>query len=163
MAVLRPHDGFTVIELMVNLTIVGILAAIAVPAYIDFTNKARTAKAKAELRNLRLALERLATDTNQWPGPSAAGESSSKGVWDLNSSAAGLVAASKKFTDWQGPYIKSVPSDPWGSNYFFDGNYTMAGTKYAVIGSFGANRCCKNKADADDIVVKLTEDSAKGK
>jgi general secretion pathway protein G len=132
MALLRSHGGFTAIELMVNLTIVGILAAIAVPAYIDFTDKARTAKAKAALRNIRLALEQLAADTNQWPGPSDAGKSSSKTVWDLNSSAAGLAAASKKFTNWQGPYIKSVPKDPWGSDYFFDGNYTMAGTKYAV-------------------------------
>ncbi len=153
-----PKDsGFTLLELIVNVAIIGILAAIAIPAYTAFREKAKIAQAKSDLHTIQLAIEQLANDTNQWPGPSDAAQNSSKKISDLNSDDAGLTQASNKFSNWKGPYMKSVPKDSWGMDYFFDGNYTMGATKHAVIGSFGPNKCCQNASDSDDIILKLTQ------
>lgn len=151
------NSGFTLLELIVNLAVIGILVAIAVPTYMTFRDQAKIAQAKSELRGIQLAIEQLAIDTNKWPGPTNMGETTNKEVWDLNSDDAGLVVAGKKFTNWKGPYMSSIPKDPWGSDYFFDGDYTISGTKYAVIGSFGPNKCCQNTVDSDNIIVKLTQ------
>lgn len=153
---IRDRGGFTLLELIVNVAVVATLSAIAIPAYISFRDKAKIAQAKSDVRNIQLAIEQLANDTNKWPGPSDVGVTTGKRVWDLNSDDAGLAQGSKKFTNWRGPYMQSVPKDPWGSDYFFDGNYTVGGTKYAVIGSFGPNKCCQNSSDSDDIIAKLS-------
>ena len=154
---LKSSGGFTLLELLVNLAIIGILIAVAIPVYNAFRDKAKTAGAKSDLHTIRLTVEQLANDTEKWPGPSDVGKVSSREVWDLNSDDAGLVQAGKKFSNWKGPYLNSIPKDPWGSDYFFDGDYAIGGTKYAIVGSFGPNRCCQNKADSDDIILKLTE------
>lgn len=153
---IKGDQGLTLLELIVNITIISLLAAIAIPAYVTFRDKARIAQAKSDLHNIQLAIEQLANDTAQWPGPRPVGVVTKTAVWDLSANAGGLVKASKSFTNWRGPYMKSVPKDPWGNNYFLDDSYIISGTKYAVIGSFGPNGCCKNKPDSDDIVVTLT-------
>ncbi len=156
---LNSRGGFTLLELVVNVAIIGILAAIAIPAYIAFRDKAKTAQVKSDLHTLQLAIEQLAIDTNKWPGPNDVGKTADKEVWDLNSDDAGLAKAGiEKFPNWQGPYVKSVPQDPWGSNYFFDPDYRIGGTNYAVVGSFGPNKCCKNQYDSDDVYLKLAAD-----
>ncbi len=113
----RKDAGFTLIELLVSIAIVGILVAIAIPAYSSFSEKARIAQAKAELKTLQTAIEALANDTENWPGPSPVGVVANAEVWDLNSAGAGLIA-SGSFTDWNGPYAQIVRKDPWGSDFF---------------------------------------------
>ncbi len=70
---IKQSAGFTILELIVNLAIIGILSAIAIPAYINFRDKAKIARAKSDLRNIQLAIEQLANDTEKWPGPRAVG------------------------------------------------------------------------------------------
>jgi general secretion pathway protein G len=132
--------------------IIGILAAIAVPAFMDYREKARIAVAKQDLRHIQIAIEALAADSEKWPGPNTIGQTADIEVWNLNAAAAGLVTANASFPNWKGPYLQTVPKDPWGMDYFFDPDYRVGGTDYAVIGSFGPNKVGKNVYDSDDVV-----------
>ena len=151
----KNSGGFTLLELIVNVAIVGILTAIAIPAYFTFKNQARIAQTKGDLHHIQLAIEQLANDTAKWPGPQPVGQTADQEVWNLNASNAGIVATNGGFPNWRGPYMQSVPKDPWGSDYFFDPDYKIGGTDYAVIGSFGPNKCCRNKYDSDDVTLLL--------
>src|SRR3989338_3030076 len=103
---LGSHAGFTLLELIVNLAIIGILSAIAIHAYIAFRDKAKTAQAKSDLHNIQLAIEQLAIDTNKWPGPNNVGKTANQEVWNLNNSNAGLVSTNGAFPRLSRPYIK---------------------------------------------------------
>ena len=151
----KKSAGFTLIELLVSIAIVGVLVAIAIPAYSSFKDKARIAKAKSELKGLQSAIAALANDTENWPGPSPVGTVTNSEVWDLNSANAGLVVAGG-FTNWNGPYVVTVKKDPWGSDYFFDPDYQINGVDYPVVGSFGPNKAGQNAYDSDDIFVILS-------
>ena len=150
--------GFTLVELMVVIAVMGILAAVAIPQFSAYRDKAKIADAISDLKTLQLTIELLAIDTNRWPGPNAVGVSADQEVWDLNAAAAGLVATNGAYPGWRGPYIFSVPTDPWGSNYFFDPDYRINGVDYVVVGSFGPNKVGQNLYDSDDVVLKFPSD-----
>ncbi len=150
----RKDGGFTLIEVLVSIAIVGILVAIAIPAYSSFREKAKIAQAQADLKSIQSAIQILATDTEFWPGPSPIGVVANAEVWDLNSTSAGLVVAGG-FSNWNGPYVQLVQKDPWGSDYFFDPDYAINGADYPVVGSFGPNKQGQNQYDSDDIYLIL--------
>ncbi len=64
----QTQHGFTLIELMITVAIVGVLASIAVPAYQDSVRKSRRADAKGVLMGLANAMERRFTETNSYEG-----------------------------------------------------------------------------------------------
>jgi general secretion pathway protein G len=148
---LNRSSGYTMIELLVNLAIIGILTGISISTYMTYKEQAKIARAKAELKNIHLAIEALANDTERWPGPNTIGVTANQEIWNLSSSQAGLVSATIAFTNWKGPYMESVPQDPWGSDYFFDPDYKINGDWVPVVGSFGPNKEGQNKYDSDDI------------
>jgi hypothetical protein len=78
-------------------------------------------------------------------------------LWNLNAAAAGLTANGGAWSGWTGPYLTSVPTDPWGNNYFLDEDYDIDGVDYVVIGSFGPNGVGPNNYDADNIIIILQE------
>lgn len=153
---IRHSGGFTLLEIIVNIAIIAILLAIAIPAYTIFKDKANTGKAKSDLRAIQNAVELLASDTDKWPGGIVVGLINKKKISDLSKKASGLITEdSKKFSNWAGPYIESIPKDPWDRDYFFEGDYKISGTKQAVLGSYGPIEKNGKKLFSDDDVILI--------
>lgn len=153
---IRHSGGFTLLEIIVNIAIIAILLAIAIPAYTIFKDKANTGKAKSDLRAIQNAVELLASDTDKWPGGIVVGLINKKKISDLSKKASGLITEdSKKFSNWAGPYIESIPKDPWDRDYFFEGDYKISGTKHAVLGSYGPIEKNGKKLFSDDDVILI--------
>jgi prepilin-type N-terminal cleavage/methylation domain-containing protein len=155
----KKNRGFTLVEVMVTIAIIGILAAIAIPNYLKFRQKGLIGAASGDLKKLQRKIQDLGHDTGRWPDRNPAGVAVGSGtfgneIWDLSNPAAGLTAnGGSFFQDWQGPYLSGPFQDPWGHNFFFDSDYDLDGRTVAVVGSFGPNGCCPNTYDDDDIVL----------
>jgi general secretion pathway protein G len=147
--------AFTLLEIMMVMGVIGLLAAIAIPAIIKARDTARTNRARADLRVICHAVEQLAFDTGKWPGGLAAYQVGGAEQWDLNLARCGITGKTRRFTNWKGPYMKAVGKDPWGMDYFFDPDYRIQKTLYAVVGSFGPNRRGRNQYDEDDVYAVL--------
>jgi general secretion pathway protein G len=64
---MRKHSGFTLIELLIVVAIIGILAAIAIPNFLQAQTRAKVSRAKADMRSITTAMESYAVDTNRYP------------------------------------------------------------------------------------------------
>ncbi|SNB52985.1 MULTISPECIES: type II secretion system major pseudopilin GspG [unclassified Agrobacterium] len=114
--------GFTMVELLVVLAIIGLVAAIAAPQVLGYLGSARVDTAKVQMRNLQSALELLYIDIGRYP-------SADEGL-------DALVTPPESYTAWNGPYIKqsSALVDPWGAPYQYK---APAGSASPTVGSFG--------------------------
>jgi general secretion pathway protein G len=115
-SVLRRHKtrGFTLIEIMVVVVIIGLLAAFIVPRVMDRVDEARVTKVRADLQAIETALAMYRLDTARLP-----------------TTAQGLAALVQKPEDssvrnWRsGGYMSRVSADPWGNDY----RYRQPGTR----------------------------------
>jgi general secretion pathway protein G len=118
--------GFTLVELMVVIVIIGLLATIVAINVIPATDTARVEKAKADISTIEQALEQYRLDNLTYP-------SGTDGLQALLNPPPGL-AQPQRYR--RGGYIKKLPQDPWGRAYL----YTVPGRKGAFdISSLGAD------------------------
>jgi general secretion pathway protein G len=131
----RRAGGFTLIEIMVVVVILGILAAIIVPRLTDKPDEARAVKAQQDIRTLEAALQMYKLDNFYYP-------STQQGLQALVSKPSGDPPA----RNWKG-YIPRLPKDPWGGDY----QYLSPGLKGDVdIFTLGADQKPGGEgADAD--------------
>ena len=100
------HAGFTLLELLVVVAIIGLLVGYVAPRYFGQIGKSEVATAKAQIDALDKALDQYRLDTGHYPATDAG--------------LASLVARPANEPRWNGPYLrKAVPLDPWGKAYVY--------------------------------------------
>ena len=116
--------GFTLIELMVVLVIIGVLAALIVPNMLDRADDARVTAARTDVNNLMQALKLYRLDNQVYP----TGEQGLQAL--VTKPSAGPTPP-----NWK-PYLEKLPNDPWGRPY----QYLNPGVKAEIdVMSFGAD------------------------
>jgi general secretion pathway protein G len=100
------NTGFTLLELLVVVVIIGLLAGFVAPRYFNQVGKSEVNVAKAQLDALEKALDQYRLDTGTYPSAELGLEA--------------LVSRPANEPKWNGPYLrKSVPLDPWGKPYVY--------------------------------------------
>jgi len=104
--ILSKQEGFTLVELIVVVIIIGLLAGLVLPQFIKQGEKATAKAAKAQIELLGTALDTFRLDASRYP-------TSQEGLHALTQKPGGLDR-------WDGPYLKKeVPNDPWGKPYIY--------------------------------------------
>jgi len=102
----RYKAGFTLLELLVVLVILGLLVGYVAPRFFGQVGKSEVKVAKAQIKALEDALDQYRLDVGSYP-------TSEQGLAALNTQPTGEAR-------WQGPYLKkAVPNDPWGNPYLY--------------------------------------------
>jgi general secretion pathway protein G len=103
----RRDAGFTLLELLVVLAIMGLLAAIVAPQVLKYLGQGRSQTAKVQVQNINAALELYHLDVGRYP-------TADEGL-------KALVAQPQTAAGWNGPYLKkaSALDDPWGQPYLY--------------------------------------------
>ncbi|MDR1367337.1 MAG: type II secretion system major pseudopilin GspG [Candidatus Accumulibacter sp.] len=129
------QSGFTLLELMVVVAIIGLLAGYVAPRYFSQLSKSERQTAQAQIQAFEKALDQYRLDTGHYPR--------------TDQGLKALVVRSESEPKWNGPYLqKDPPPDPWGNPY----NYRNPGTKREVdIVSYGNDGKPGGECDAADI------------
>lgn len=131
----RPMRGFTLLELLVVMVIIGLLAAYVGPKYFSQLGKSEITVAKAQIEAFSKALDSFRLDVGRYP-------TSEEGL-------SALVTKPASAAKWNGPYLqKEAPPDPWGHVYL----YKSPGSKgeYEIL-SYGKDGQPGGAAENTDI------------
>ncbi len=104
---LLRSGGFTLLELLIVMIIIGLLAALIGPKMIGRVGESRQTVAKQQIEGFSSALEMYKLDTTKYP-------TQEQGLDALVTEPQGIM-------NWKGPYLKKkfIPKDPWGNNYVY--------------------------------------------
>jgi general secretion pathway protein G len=132
----RPATGFTLLELLVVVLIIGLLTGIVGPRLMSQVGRSEVTAAKAQIDALDKAVQAYRLDVGQYP-------SNDQGLRALTTAPGGD-------TRWRGPYLKgAVPNDPWGQAY----QYRLPGSNgrdYDIV-SLGRDKALGGSGDDADI------------
>lgn len=119
------QDGFTLVEMLVVITIIGMIMALVGPRVLNYLSESRVKAAKIQIQNFSNALDLFYLDAGRFP-------SSSEGLIALAHPVSGV-------TTWNGPYVKggAVPNDPWGNAYVYKQPGEQAAYEIRSLGSDG--------------------------
>lgn len=122
---IEADEGFTLVELLVVLAIIGLVAALVAPQVLRYLGSARVSTTQAQLKSLGSALELYYLDTGSYP-------TKEQGL-------SALASAPASVTGWNGPYLKSQTAlrDGWGREYLYDSE-PGRGTRVYSLGRDGA-------------------------
>lgn len=136
----KRNQGFTLIEIMVVMVILGLLVAIVAPNIMGRSDQAKVTVAETQLSNIANALDLYRLDNSHYP-------STQQGLEALVSKPTG----SPEPKNWNPDgYLKSVPEDPWGAEY----QYVSPGTEGPYdLYSYGSDGQPGGEGDAADISV----------
>ena len=107
----RRMGGFTLLEMIVVLVIIGLIMGLVGPALFGQADKAKVQTAETQVKMLKGALETMRLDLSRYP-------TTEEGLALLNTAPADSAAAGR----WRGPYLdEAVPNDPWDRPYVYRG------------------------------------------
>ena len=130
----RKASGFTLVELLVVLAILGMIAAFAAPRVFKYLGSAKTDAAKIQIENLSSGLDLYKLEVGSYPNSLSA-----------------LVEKPAGVGKWNGPYLKKrvIPKDPWGKDYVY--KYPAKDGMYELM-SYGADGVQGGEGENSDIV-----------
>lgn len=129
--------GFTLLELLVVVVIIGLLAAFVAPKYFSQIGKSQVQIARAQIESFDKALDQYRIDTGHYP-------TTEQGL-------AALIAQPANETLWRGPYLKkNVPADPWGVAFVYRMPSNDPNRDYDLI-SYGKDGQAGGTGDDADI------------
>ena len=94
--------AFTLVEMLLVITIIGILAALVIPKMVGRSEQARQTAVRADLSSIKTALDAFEVDNGYYP----------KSLPDL-------LQQPSNTKNWHGPYLENLPQDPWGNPYVY--------------------------------------------
>ena len=133
----RSQAGFTLVEILVVITIIGLIMALVGPRVLNYLGESKAKAAKIQIESFSSALDLYFLDNGRYPN-------GSEGL-------GALVQRPGSLTSWNGPYLKgaTVPNDPWGNAYVYRAP-GQHGT-YDIM-SYGADGQEGGTGSASDIV-----------
>jgi general secretion pathway protein G len=100
------HHGFTLVEMLLVLVILGVLAAIVYPKVAGRGEQARVTAAQTQISAFKTALDLFEADNGYYP-------KGRNGLQDL-------VVKPRDAGNWRGPYLENIPKDPWNNDYIYE-------------------------------------------
>lgn len=129
----KKTQGFTLVELLVVLAILGMIAAFAAPRVFKYLGSAKTDAAKIQIESLASGLDLYKLEVGSYPRSLSA-----------------LVEKPAGVSKWNGPYLKkrSIPKDPWGKDFIY--RFPAKDGSYELI-SLGADGVAGGEGENSDI------------
>lgn len=129
--------GFTLLELLVVIVIIGLLAGLVAPRYFETVDKSKVKVVRAQMDTLSKVLEQYRLEVGTYP-------TQEQGL-------AALMVQPTGVKRWQGPYLKKeVPMDPWGNPYLYQ--LSSTGREIDLV-SMGSDGQPGGDGDAKDIAL----------
>jgi general secretion pathway protein G len=132
------RHGFTLLELLVVILIIGLLTGIVAPRFMSQISRSEVTTARAQMDAFRKAIEAFRIDNGRYP-------TTAEGL-------DALVVAPSGAARWNGPYLQgAIPADPWGTKYQYQAP-GPSGRDYQIL-SYGRDRAPGGTGDDADIAL----------